>query len=189
MGPFEGASLKRKLTLINVVSAAAALLLACAAFATYELVTFRGSMIRSLSTQAQIVGSNAASAILFADPDAAAVTLGALRAEPHVVWAGIYFPDGRPFASYVRSDSAASVPSAFPRTTDGQAFERGRLLMERLGDDARRLLAAAGAGGTHELSAVIAVWRDCVGEVIARAAWPGRISRDGTLHVATASSA
>jgi predicted nucleic acid-binding Zn ribbon protein len=61
--------------------------------------------------------------------------------------------------------------------------------MERLGDDARRLLAAAGAGGTHELSAVIAVWRDCVGEVIARAAWPGRISRDGTLHVATASSA
>ena len=46
--------------------------------------------------------------------------------------------------------------------------------MERLGDDARRLLAAAGAGGTFELSAVIAVWRDCVGEVIARAAWPAR---------------
>jgi signal transduction histidine kinase/CheY-like chemotaxis protein len=131
MGPFEGASLKRKLTLINVVSAAAALLLACAAFATYELVTFRGSMVRSLSTQAQIVGSNAASAILFGDPDAAAVTLGALRAEHHVVWAGIYFPDGRPFASYVRSDSAASVPSSFPRKADGQAFERGRLLIHR----------------------------------------------------------
>jgi len=61
--------------------------------------------------------------------------------------------------------------------------------MERLGDDARRLLAAAGAGGTFELSAVIAVWRDCVGEAIARAAWPGRVSRDGTLHVATDSSA
>ena len=60
--------------------------------------------------------------------------------------------------------------------------------MERLGDDARRLLASAGAGGTYELSAVIAVWRDCVGEAIARAAWPGRLSRDGTLHVATASS-
>ena len=60
--------------------------------------------------------------------------------------------------------------------------------MERLGDDASRLLAAAGAGGAFELSAVLAVWRDCVGEAIARAAWPGRLSRDGTLHVATASS-
>lgn len=39
-----------------------------------------------------------------------------------------------------------------------------------------------------ELSATGAVWRECVGEAIARAAWPARLSRDGTLHVATASS-
>ena len=61
--------------------------------------------------------------------------------------------------------------------------------MERLGDNARQLLNAAGAGGTFELSAATAVWSECVGETIARAAWPKRLSRDGTLHVATASSA
>ena len=60
--------------------------------------------------------------------------------------------------------------------------------MERLGDAARQLLDAAGAGGTFELSSATAVWRDCVGETIARAAWPKRLSRVGTLHVSTASS-
>jgi hypothetical protein len=60
--------------------------------------------------------------------------------------------------------------------------------VKRLGDDARRLLAAAGVPGAAEISAVTAVWRACVGDAIARAAWPKRIARDGTLHVATASS-
>jgi hypothetical protein len=60
--------------------------------------------------------------------------------------------------------------------------------MERLGDDAIRLLAAAGAPGGGDLSAVTAVWAKCVGSAIAKAAWPLRLSRDGTLHVATISS-
>jgi hypothetical protein len=60
--------------------------------------------------------------------------------------------------------------------------------MERLGEDARRLLAAAGAPGVDELSAVTGVWRSAVGDAIARAAWPRRLARDGTLHVATTSS-
>jgi hypothetical protein len=60
--------------------------------------------------------------------------------------------------------------------------------VKRLGDDARRLLDAAGVPGAAEISAVNAVWRACVGEAIAKAAWPRRIARDGTLHVATLSS-
>jgi hypothetical protein len=60
--------------------------------------------------------------------------------------------------------------------------------MERLGDNARKLLDAAGAPGATEFSAVAGVWRECVGEAIARAAWPSRLSRDGTLHVAAVSS-
>ena len=60
--------------------------------------------------------------------------------------------------------------------------------MQRLGDNARRLLEAAGAPGVTELSATTAVWQECVGDAIARAAWPSRLSRDGTLHVSTTSS-
>jgi len=40
----------------------AALLLACTAFITYDMVTFQANMFRNLSTQAQIIGSNTASA-------------------------------------------------------------------------------------------------------------------------------
>jgi len=50
-----------------------------------------------------------------------------------------------------------------------------------LGEVAR--LGPAGAIGD-----VVAAWPDAVGEAIAREAWPARIARDGTLHVATSSS-
>lgn len=35
---------------------------------------------------------------------------------------------------------------------------------------------------------IVEAWPDAVGATIARNAWPGRIARDGTLHVATSSS-
>jgi hypothetical protein len=61
-------------------------------------------------------------------------------------------------------------------------------MMERLGDDARRLLDDAGAGSVGALARIVDVWPGAVGEAIARVAWPKRLARDGTLHVATASS-
>src|SRR5579864_964061 len=38
------------------------------------------------------------------------------------------------------------------------------------------------------LSELVQRWPAAVGEAIARNAWPARIARDGTLHVATADS-
>jgi hypothetical protein len=56
-----------------------------------------------------------------------------------------------------------------------------------IGDDVRRELSRFGpAAGMAEL---LAAWPDAVGEGIARNAWPARIGRDGTLHVAVTSSA
>ncbi len=60
--------------------------------------------------------------------------------------------------------------------------------MERLGDDAARLLRAAGAPRSDRLAVIVAAWPACVGDAVARAAWPKRLARDGTLHVATVSS-
>jgi hypothetical protein len=61
--------------------------------------------------------------------------------------------------------------------------------MERLGDSARRLLAASGLPDPGPLSAVADVWPVAVGDAIARVTWPRRLARDGTLHIATTSSA
>ena len=92
------ASIARKLTWMNMLVSATALILACAAFIGYDMVTFRQTMVRNLSTQAQIIGSNSASALLFNDPQAAETTLSALKAAPDILSAVIYMPDGQPLA-------------------------------------------------------------------------------------------
>jgi hypothetical protein len=58
--------------------------------------------------------------------------------------------------------------------------------LEPLGDDVRRELGRLGPAGA--IADVVAAWPDAVGPAIAANAWPARISRDGTLHVATRSS-
>jgi signal transduction histidine kinase/CheY-like chemotaxis protein len=95
-------SISRKLTWMNMLVSGAALLLACAAFIAFDMITFRQAMLRNLSTQAQIIGSNSVSALLFNDPQAAENTLLALKAAPNILSAQVYLPDGRPFASYSR---------------------------------------------------------------------------------------
>jgi hypothetical protein len=58
---------------------------------------------------------------------------------------------------------------------------------ERIGDDVKKELGRFGpAAGMAEL---VGVWPALVGEQIAKNAWPARFARDGTLHVATSSSA
>ncbi len=60
--------------------------------------------------------------------------------------------------------------------------------MERLGHDLRHALRGAGVPDAGQLAAVTRVWEKAVGPAVARAAWPQRIARDGTLHVATTSA-
>lgn len=60
--------------------------------------------------------------------------------------------------------------------------------MERIGRSVEQELGRGGGGGAHALGAITAAWAEIVGEQVARNAWPSRVGRDGTLHVATASS-
>jgi hypothetical protein len=60
--------------------------------------------------------------------------------------------------------------------------------MERLDGSVRRSLRASGVPDAGVLAEVTRVWPEAVGPAIARAAWPQRVARDGTLHVTTVSS-
>ena len=57
---------------------------------------------------------------------------------------------------------------------------------ERIGDEVRSELARFGPA--EGMTEIVRAWRDAIGDQIARNAWPARLARDGTLHVATASS-
>ena len=60
--------------------------------------------------------------------------------------------------------------------------------MDRIGDHVEHELARSGSRDAIPLSEVTSAWPSLVGEAVARNAWPLRLSRDGTLHVATASA-
>jgi hypothetical protein len=59
--------------------------------------------------------------------------------------------------------------------------------VKKLTDDVARELSRFGA--TAGIVKLVEAWPAAVGPTIARNAWPARIARDGTLHVATSSSA
>ncbi len=61
--------------------------------------------------------------------------------------------------------------------------------MERLGDELRHALRGVGVPDAGALAEITRAWPIAVGDAIARSAWPLRLSRDGTLHVAAISSA
>ena len=126
-------SISRKLTLMNMLVSGAALIMACAAFVAYDKVTFQKTMVRNLSTQAQIIGSNAVSALVFNDPQSAENTLTALKASPDVLSAVIYTPDARPFASYFRNrgNQIPALPSIPAGQTEFHSFSNKEMVLVR----------------------------------------------------------
>jgi signal transduction histidine kinase/DNA-binding response OmpR family regulator len=126
-------SISKKLTLMNMLVSGVALLLACVGFCAYDLYSFRLALVRSVSIQAQIVGDNTVSALLFNDPQSAEKTLSALNANQHLVYAQIYTRDGQPFAGYWR-DHAGETEN-LPVIVSGQVqshwFTNGHLGLAR----------------------------------------------------------
>jgi PAS domain S-box-containing protein len=115
-------SISRKLTIINMLASGAALLLASSALFFYDFHTFKQDLLRQLSTEAQIVGSNSFSALAFNDPDSARRTLSALQASPHVLYAAIYTDAGSLFAEYRRDRNGnVRLPSANGRSDHARA--------------------------------------------------------------------
>jgi signal transduction histidine kinase len=105
MPGFRDYSILKKLTRMNMMVSSVALGLACVALITYDLISVREAMLHQLLIQAQIIGSNSASALLFADPQSAEKTLSALQSAPNITDAVMTTADGEPFAIYSRDGS------------------------------------------------------------------------------------
>ncbi len=114
-------SISAKLMWMNVVVSATVLILAVVAFFSYDLVSYRQSLIRNLETSAQIVGTNSVSALLFDDQQSAATTLSALGDSPDVQAATLVTSDGEAFAEYRRRGVTAAP--ATPALTGGRVNE------------------------------------------------------------------
>src|SRR5215468_4478591 len=102
-------SIRRKLTLLAMLTSSIAVVLSSASFFIYDLVSFRSLLSRDLMTQAQIVAYNSAAAMAFKDENSANVTLSALTAKEDVVAAVLYTTDGAIFAHYFRASDPYPV--------------------------------------------------------------------------------
>ena len=107
-----GSTIKRKLTLIIMLTCSVALVLACAAILVFEHAGTRQILKHNTQVMANVIGANSSAALSFKDQNAAKETLGALRAEPYVISACLYTHDGQVFATYFREGSVPMPPPA-----------------------------------------------------------------------------
>lgn len=103
-------SIKRKLVAIIMLTSSTALLLSCGAFSVFEVIMYRITMVRELSSVAQIVAASSSAAVLFQDRKEVIATLGMLRAEQRLTSACIYLRNGKLFASYSRAGVTPRLP-------------------------------------------------------------------------------
>ncbi len=127
---FRNLSITRKQMVIATVASSVALLLACAAFVIYDVVSFRRVMVDNLASLAAVIGDSSTAALTFNDPFVAREILKSLNNQPHIVAACTYDKNGRPFASYHRNPAQKGLvfPAAQP---DGYEFGDNRLAMFR----------------------------------------------------------
>ncbi|MGA8729430.1 MAG: ATP-binding protein [Terracidiphilus sp.] len=117
--PSRRRSIASTLTWMNVLVSGIALILAYVSFFGYNLFTYREAAVNNLSSEAQIIGANSVSAIIFNDPASAQTTLSALANSNDVVAAAIYTNSGIPFAQYMRE----GVPLLQPREIPNGAMQ------------------------------------------------------------------
>lgn len=127
---FRNLSIRRKLTLIVMVTTCTAILLACGAFFAFDIHTLRQTRVRDLETLAEVLGSNSTAALTFNDPGAAREVLQSLAAKQHITAASLYRADGAIFASYIRNPAEASFSFPSPESS-GARFEAHRLVVFR----------------------------------------------------------
>lgn len=123
----QNLSVKRKLTLITMLTSTVALVLCSVSLLVFDLISFRQLLAEDLATQAEIIGYNSAAAMAFKDEGAATATLSALQAKEDIVAAALYGPDGKIFAQYVRGNRTFPMGISQKPAGKGYRFQSGFL--------------------------------------------------------------
>jgi PAS domain S-box-containing protein len=120
---FKNAPIRKKLMIAMLLTSGAVLLLTCAAFITYEIVTLRKGMVEGYNTRAEIIAANSTAALAFQNDADAADVLCALKTDPRVETACIYDLQGKVFAVY----PAHEPINLFPEGVTESGYRHGHL--------------------------------------------------------------
>jgi len=96
---------------VNLLTSSAVLLLTCAAFITYEVVTLHKSMVQGYMTRAEIIAANSTAALAFQSEADAADVLAALKTDRRITGACIYDGSGKIFAKFPANANVGLFPA------------------------------------------------------------------------------
>ncbi|MES2571340.1 MAG: CHASE sensor domain-containing protein, partial [Verrucomicrobiota bacterium] len=97
--------IKRKLTLLTMLTSGVALLLAAIAFIVFEAIDFRHALVEEVTTTAEMTGYNSSAALSFNEPASAEQALKSLGTHGPIVSAAIYDHEGQLFVSYQNANA------------------------------------------------------------------------------------
>jgi signal transduction histidine kinase/ActR/RegA family two-component response regulator/HAMP domain-containing protein len=126
--------IRRSLMTMMLLISGVVVVVSCVAFSAYEFVSARQLALRNLTTLGKVIASNSTGALAFDDPKGALQTLSALKAQPHLVVAGLYTLSGSLFARYGRDPSGQVLPASPPLLGyrfDGQSLVGVQAVVQR----------------------------------------------------------
>jgi PAS domain S-box-containing protein len=111
---FRDMSIRRKLTLIAVLSAGVALLFVAFVSMFHQWFLLHSELEQTTHSQASIVATNSTSALVFNDPKSAGQTLEALGDFGNIEFAMLYGKQGKVFAMFIPAGQKPPPPCPLP---------------------------------------------------------------------------
>lgn len=102
--------IKRKLTIVIMLTSSVVLLLTSLSFVVYELMTFRKTLLDNTAAMVQIIAANSTAALSFHDEKVGTEILSKLAAEPSIIKASLYDNQEKLLARYPAKMNAAAFP-------------------------------------------------------------------------------
>jgi PAS domain S-box-containing protein len=127
MSRFQDLSIKRKFFTVMVLIGVTSIILIAGVLMLTDFILFKRTMVRELTTLAEVIGTNSTAALSFNDQKSAEETLSAVKADPNIVVAHIYTKDHTLFARYLREGGKNNPSTSFDQINEGYTFRNNRL--------------------------------------------------------------
>jgi two-component system, sensor histidine kinase len=119
-------SIRGKLVRIVLLTTATALMAAAIALLTYDLLSYRQTLVAGLSAEADILALSTAAALAFDDRAVAQRNLTAMQARTAIRVAAVYGMDGKLYAFYARAGLTAP-PTREPQSRPGAVLSGNQI--------------------------------------------------------------
>ncbi len=117
------ASLKKQLTWITTLTAVVALIFASAATIFNEQKTLNELVSRNAAVAGDMIKDNSIAALSFNSREDGKEILSMFKEDSSIIFAGIYYPDGRIFATYIKNSVIESIPEVGKGNPSGNFIE------------------------------------------------------------------